>query len=633
MDEDEWMARSLEAMPAFHGEGGLGINDYLEWEEADLQAYEDFMSGAEHSAAHWSSACGAEHWAAHAARMEPLSGVGHPLVEAAYLKMREQGASLCQEPLHHRTHTRDRLRLFWVKEHRKNKGDFRELKKTFADLPLSHKVQNVEKYLMSGDCTETQRLDATRILTHLWLQMCSVEVPKRGKFSKPQPKVQVQKKSRAYFLNGVGRVLLTWIGVWGRLSPECVPGLDLQTADVETVCAELAKLPQVQEMWDKVRAALATFVSGLRAFRYTGSFELCTDTWRKEGRLQLHVHLFIQAGYNADHPPFRVESPTSLALFGISPHQHGGHAAGKASASVKARGRNSNEASAAAGHYYLAMPKLGKVFMHWANVEPCDAYLVRDVWIHQFWQQNKMSSAAARGEFIKCKKMVRQHTENVDLFDRFEREQVAESRRAATAAALVKMTLPNVMIPEVAAWVESRKTLQDRYRFLVLEGVSQVGKTSFARGLMGREACLVMDCSGDNTPCLRQYDSARHHVLVFDEGKASMVLCHKKLFQASIDQVTCGSSPTNQHAYLVCVHAACIIVTSNTWSEDLAGASEADREWLVNNSLHLRIFGALWQKPGGDGCPPPYEVVGSKARASAPQSGVEPFSRAEPFAA
>ena len=89
------MERSLEAMPAFHGEGGLGINDYLEWEEADLRAYEVLMSGAEHSAAHWSSACGAEHWAAHAARMEPLSGVGHPLVEAAYLKMREQGASLC----------------------------------------------------------------------------------------------------------------------------------------------------------------------------------------------------------------------------------------------------------------------------------------------------------------------------------------------------------------------------------------------------------------------------------------------------------------------------------------------------------------------------------------------------------
>ncbi len=100
--------------------------------------------GAEHSAAHWSSACGAEPLAAHA-RLEPLFGVGHPLVEAAYLKMREQGVSLCQEPLHHRTHTRDRLRLFWVKEHRKNKGDFRELKKTFADLPLSHKVQNVEK--------------------------------------------------------------------------------------------------------------------------------------------------------------------------------------------------------------------------------------------------------------------------------------------------------------------------------------------------------------------------------------------------------------------------------------------------------------------------------------------------------
>ena len=124
---------------------------------------------------------------------------------------------------------------------------------------------------------------------------------------------------------------------------------------------------------------------------------------------------------------------------------------------------------------------------------------------------------------------------------RLTRELAAESRRAATAAALEQMTLPNVVIPKVAAWVESRKTLLHRYKFLVLEGVSQVGKTSFARGFRGSAACLVADRSGDNTPCLRLYDLARHHVLVFGEGKASMVLCQKQLFQASIDGVMCGT--------------------------------------------------------------------------------------------
>jgi hypothetical protein len=610
MDENEWIDRSLEDFQAMQDlDAEADAEAYDEHLAAEWQAFEDYMSGAELSAAHSSSACGAEPWAAHTP-FGPLVGVGHSLVEAAYCMIREQGSSLSKERLQHQNHTRDTLRLFWVKQNRQRKGDWAELKKSFKDLSVDVKVKNLEKFLMSDDCSESKRLDATRILTHLWMQMCSVEVPKRGKISQRQPKAQ--RKKREYFLNCVGRVLLTWIGMWGRLEPTCVPTLDLQTADLESLCvdslcAELAQLPQVREMWEKVKAALATLVSQLRAFRYTGSMELCTDTLLKEKRLQLHVHLFIQSGYSADHPPFRVESPKSLELFGVDPHMSG------TTSAIKARGRNSNEASAAAGHYYLAMPKKGKVFMHWANVEPFKQYGVRDQWIHQFWQQDKLSNAAARAEFVNCKKGIRQHTENVELYERLVREREAESRRAVTAAALLQMTLPNVVIPEVAAWVESRKTLRDRYKFLVLEGVSQVGKTSFARGLMGREACLVMDCSGDNTPSLRFYDALRHHVLVFDEGKATMVLSHKKLFQASSDDVTCGSSPTNQHAYVVCVHRACIIVTSNTWSEDLAGASEADREWLVNNSLHLRIFGALWQKPGGDGCPPPYEVVGSKA--------------------
>ena len=132
-------------------------------------------------------------------------------------------------------------------------------------------------------------------------------------------------------------------------------------------------------------------------FRYTASMELCVDTLRTEGHLQLHAHMFLQSGYNAQHPPFRVQHASSLALCGVVPHASGNVSAqGQTS---KARGRNSNESSAATGHYYLAMPKVDKVFKHWANVEPWNGYPVRDVWITQYWQQNKLSDAAAKGEF------------------------------------------------------------------------------------------------------------------------------------------------------------------------------------------------------------------------------------------
>ena len=111
------------------------------------------MSGAELSAAHSSSACGAEPWAAHTP-FGPLVGVGHSLVEAAYCMIREQGSSLSKERLQHQNHTRDMLRLFWVKQNRQRKGDWAELKKSFRDLPVCDKVKNLEKFLMSDDCSE-----------------------------------------------------------------------------------------------------------------------------------------------------------------------------------------------------------------------------------------------------------------------------------------------------------------------------------------------------------------------------------------------------------------------------------------------------------------------------------------------
>ena len=595
--------------------------DMLELEEDELQAFVDFMRGgaAEGSAQPDDAPLCGEGPPASGSRFQPLVAVGHPLVEAVYAHIRDRGASLFQERDSNGRRIRGRLRTFWVQQHQTRKGEWEELRQKFADLPLPDRVKNVELFLVTsppdstpGDNEMQHHMGVIQEMLRLWQQIfASLPVDAQTRGGMPQVQRGKRPRRREYFINTCGRVLLTWIGMWGRVPGALLPKFDPATADPEYLCDLLRELPRVKDMWAMIQLDLAKFVSQLRAFRYTASMELCVDTLRKEGHLQLHVHMFIQSGCNATHPQFRVQQASSLALFGVNPHATGNVSA--TGQTNKARGRSANESSAATGHYYLAMPKVGKVFKHWANVEPWNGYPVRDVWITQYWQQNKLSDDAAKGEFIKCKKLVRLHTENVDLHVRLTREQTAESRRAATAAALEKMTLPNVVIPEVLAWVETRQTLRDRYQFLVLEGVSQVGKTSFARGLMGRTACLVTDCSGDNTPCLRQYDHARHRVLVFDEGKASMVLCHKKLFQASIDQVTCGSSPTNQHAYQVVVHAACIIVTSNTWSEELAKLSEADREWLSANSLHLRIFGPLWQQPGGDGCPPPYEVVGSKA--------------------
>ena len=89
----------------------------------------------------------------------------------------------------------------------------------------------------------------------------------------------------------------------------------------------LRELPQVKESWAKMQLAFAKIVAKLRAFRYTASMGLCVDTLRREGHLQLNVHMFIQSGFSATHPPFRVEDASSLAVFGVAPRASGSSAA------------------------------------------------------------------------------------------------------------------------------------------------------------------------------------------------------------------------------------------------------------------------------------------------------------------
>ena len=176
--------------------------------------------------------------------------------------------------------------------------------------------------------------------------------------------------------------MLTWIGEWGRVAAALLPKVDLATADPESVCALLRELPQVQAQWDAIQQHFAAIVEQLCVYRYMASMELCVGTLRREGQLQLHVHMFIQAGSSSNHPPFRVEHASRLALFGAPPWASNTADSSVAEMSMpQPRRRCSNDSSAAAGHYYLAMPKVGKVFMHWANVEPWHCYSVRDVWI------------------------------------------------------------------------------------------------------------------------------------------------------------------------------------------------------------------------------------------------------------
>ena len=85
-----------------------------------------------------------------------------------------------------------------------------------------------------------------------------------------------------------------------------------------------------------------------------------------------------------------------------------------------------------------------------------------------------------------------------------------------------------------------------------------------------------------------------HRAVLFDEAPVTMILAYKRHFQAPSTLLDCGLSSTNCHAYKVWLYQQLLIVTSNTWSEELNAVAASDREWIEANSLHKQINFQLW---------------------------------------
>ena len=152
--------------------------------------------------------------------------------------------------------------------------------------------------------------------------------------------------------------------------------------------------------------------------------------------------------------------------------------------------------------------------------------------------------------------------------------------------ALDSMMQPCRKIREVEAWLKTFDQLKVRYRFLVLEGLSKVGKTLFCQGLALRRkvSLLEIDRAGADTPDTSGYTFGEHRMVLCDEARAEMVLTYKKLFQASASFTRLGSCKTDCHAYSVWAHRVMFMVTSNRWYMELGKLPSEDSDWLWQNS-------------------------------------------------
>jgi hypothetical protein len=153
-------------------------------------------------------------------------------------------------------------------------------------------------------------------------------------------------------------------------------------------------------------------------------------------------------------------------------------------------------------------------------------------------------------------------------------------------------------------FVASSSGPKQRYRMLLLRGLSRSGKTAKACSLFGSMNTLVANCQGmsPDLPSIMAFERAKHQAIVWDEIDEQQVLANKKVFQASVDPVALGQSKCNQHAYKRWLHAVPMILCSNVfaWPDDeKCGLPSEDADWLRKNIIIAPVpDGGRWYVSG-----------------------------------
>ena len=147
---------------------------------------------------------------------------------------------------------------------------------------------------------------------------------------------------------------------------------------------------------------------------------------------------------------------------------------------------------------------------------------------------------------------------------------------------------------EVQQWQMQYTVCKRRYKFLVLDGPSQMGKTEFVKSLVPPKRVLELNMAASVEPDLRSYDHEAHDLILFDECGVEAVLRQRRLFQAPPVMVGLGSSPTNMHVYNVWVHRKMLVIATNKSSRRLAQCEDDDRKCLLANCVYYPVIMSMW---------------------------------------
>ena len=248
--------------------------------------------------------------------------------------------------------------------------------------------------------------------------------------------------------------------------------------------------------------------------------------------------------------------------------------------------------------YYVSCPKKGLICSG-ASSAPFTDYPVSGEWVFTLVQARKMEISDARREIIHVGKGLVRKLADLDKLEQAHKEARVNARVEHVQQVIEQSNRAFKSFPAIDVWkTQASKPFQRRKKFLVLEGPSGLGKTEYVKALFGIASTLELNCmTCGNYPNLRGHDPDIHKCVLFDEGTMGMVLSNRKLFQAPACWVDMGHSPTGRDVYRVFLGDSILVVSTNKWSEELAGLKhESDRNWIMENQVLVYVTGPMYDK-------------------------------------
>ena len=161
---------------------------------------------------------------------------------------------------------------------------------------------------------------------------------------------------------------------------------------------------------------------------------------------------------------------------------------------------------------------------------------------------------------------------------------------------------------------------------LVLDGPSQVGKTTFCKQLAKNpdKEYVEIDCSGLKTAPNFHVLTDSTSIICWDEVGPQYMCDFRKILQGPEKAVNLGDTQSARFAYTVDLYGIKMVCCSNNWEQKVEKLSKADQDYIHLNCFYHYCDQPLWVDPSLEAASNgtrPSEPTGCNTKATAQSSG------------